>query len=232
MRKSFIVLLLIIQISLLFLFSNINSLMENVEKTEVNQIEVKNKISVQSLNVIKTVNKIFSYMVIITAIFILLTGGYFVYTLSSKKRKIETPEIPQLQNYLFQLKDNEMQLKSLVEKQKKRVLSSDEISKNIINSMDVAVILINKGNKIEIFNKTAEKIFNKTFALAKNNSFETVLSDYKEIIEIINNNINENRAFFELDSNKRFFKIELIQMVNVGTLLILDDISDEKKERQ
>ncbi len=150
MRKSMIVLLLIIQISLLFLFSNMNSLLDEVEKKEKTKIAQKSKISLQSLNIIKTINKIFSYLVIILAFFILLTGGYFVYALSSKKRKIIAPEIPQLQNYLFQLKSSENQLKNLVETQQKKVLNSDELSRNIINSMDVAIILLNKGNKIEI----------------------------------------------------------------------------------
>ncbi len=230
MRKSMIVLLLIIQISLLFLFSNMNSLLDEVEKKEKTKIAQKSKISLQSLNIIKTINKIFSYLVIILAFFILLTGGYFVYALSSKKRKIIAPEIPQLQNYLFQLKSSENQLKNLVETQQKKVLNSDELSRNIINSMDVAIILLNKGNKIEIFNKTAEKIFMKTMAIAKNNDFKLVLSEYKEIVEIISLNLNKHRAFFELSSNKKFFKIELIQMKEIGTLLIINDITEEKKK--
>jgi len=230
MRKSMIVLLLIIQISLLFLFSNMNSLLDEVEKKEKTKIAQKSKISLQSLNIIKTINKIFSYLVIILAFFILLTGGYFVYALSSKKRKIIAPEIPQLQNYLFQLKSSENQLKNLVETQQKKVLNSDELSRNIINSMDVAIILLNKGNKIEIFNKTAEKIFMKTMAIAKNNDFKLVLSEYKEIVEVISLNLNKHRAFFELSSNKKFFKIELIQMKEIGTLLIINDITEEKKK--
>ncbi len=230
MRKSMIVLLLIIQISLLFFFSNMSSLLDEVEKKEETKIAQKSKISLQSLNIIKTINKIFSYFVIILAFFILLTGGYFVYALSSKKRKVSAPEIPQLQNYLFQLKSSENQLKNLVETQQKKVLNSDELSRNIINSMDVAVILLNKGNKIEIFNKTAEKIFMKTMAIAKNNDFKLVLSEYKEIVEIIALNLNKQRAFFELSSNKKFFKIELIQMKEIGTLLLINDITEEKKK--
>ena len=85
-------------------------------KRKSSRIEIKNRVSPQSLHVIRGIKKFFSYFVIILAIFILLTGGYLIYSLSSKKKKIETPDIPQLQNYLFQLKSSEDQLKNLVEK--------------------------------------------------------------------------------------------------------------------
>ena len=52
--------------------------------------------------------------------------------------------------------------------------------------------------------------------------------DDKEIVEIISLNLNKHRAFFELSSNKKFFKIELIQMKEIGTLLIINDITEEK----
>jgi len=229
MRKSLIVLLLIIQIILIFLFTNVNSLLNEVEKTEQHKIDLKNGMSEKSFEVIKIVNDIFSYLVIILAVFFLFTGGFLVYSLSAKKNKTKAPDIPQLQNYLFQLKDNEVQLKDLVEKQQQKVLSSDELSRNIINSMDVALILINKSKKIEIFNKRAEQIFNITFALAKNNDFSLVLSKYKEIIETVYNNIEKNIEFSEIPSNNRFFKVELIQIADIGTLIIIDDITEDKK---
>jgi len=229
MRKSVIVLLLIIQISLLFLFGNINSVLNEVDKRETKRIEAKKGISSQSLSVVKTVNNIFSYLVIILAIFILITGGFLIYTLSSKKRRVEGVEIPQLQNYLYQLKDSEIQLKNMVKQQQKKVLSSDELSRNIINSMDAAIILLNKANKIEIFNKAAERIFNKSLAFAKNNDFNIVFSDYKEIIEQMNKDKKGNGAF-ELESNKRFFRLDKIIMKNIGSLLIIDDITEDKKK--
>ena len=82
------------QITLLYIFSTFNSLLDEVEKKESVRVERTSKVSGQSLAIIKTVNKYFSYFIIILAIFILLTGGYLVYLLSSKKRKVETPEIP------------------------------------------------------------------------------------------------------------------------------------------
>ena len=95
--------------------------------------------------------------------------------------------------------------------------------------MDVAVILLTKGNKINIFNKTAEKIFNRSLALAKNNDFSIILSEFKEIIDVIKSNISAKRGSFELDSNNKSFEIELIQMLEIGTLLIIKDITEEKK---
>jgi signal transduction histidine kinase len=229
MRKSLIVLLLIIQIILIFLFTNVHSLLSEVEKTEQHKIDLNKGMSEKSFNVIKVVNDIFSYLVIILGIFILFTGGFLVYALSSKKNKIKAPDIPQLQNYLFQLKDSEVQLKNLVEKQQKKVLSSDELSRNIINSMDVALILINDGKKIEIFNKRAEQIFNIAFALAKNNNFSFVLGKYKNIVDTVYNNIEQNIEFSEISSNNKFFKVELIKIADIGTLIIIDDITENKK---
>ena len=95
--------------------------------------------------------------------------------------------------------------------------------------MDAAIILLNIGKKIEIFNKMAEKMFNKNLAFAKNNDYNHVLSDFKEIIDLIKTNINKKRALFELTSENRFFKIELIQMKAIGTLLIINDLTEEKK---
>ena len=65
MRKSMTVLLLVIQISLLFFFSNINSLLDEVDKKESSRIEIKNRVSPQSLHVIRGIKKFFSYFVII-----------------------------------------------------------------------------------------------------------------------------------------------------------------------
>jgi nitrogen fixation/metabolism regulation signal transduction histidine kinase len=200
-----------------------------VDSRETKRIEAKKGFSPQSLNVVKTVNNIFSYLVIILAILILLTGGFLIYSFSSKKNRVENDKIPQLQNYLYQLKDSEIQLKNLVKQQQEKVVSADELSRNIINSMDVAIILLNKGNKIEIFNKAAEKIFNKSMVFAKNNSFNIVFSDFKEIVKLVNGD-DKNKGFFEVESNKRFFRIDKIIMKNIGCLFIIDDITEDKKK--
>ncbi len=229
MRKSMIIVLLMIQIVLLFLFTNINSLIDEVIRKEEKKVEYRMKISGQSMEVIKTINSIFDYLIVILAIFILITGGFLIYALSSKKKTVESPEIPQLQNYLFQLKDSEIQLKSLVEKQQKKVVSSDELSRNIINSMDVAVILLTGGNKIEIFNKTAERVFDKTFALAKNNRFDDLFAAYPEIVTFVNSKGDPEKRTSELRSRQRYFKIELQPIENTGNLVVIDDLTEQKK---
>jgi len=227
MRKSNVILIILISFMLLFIFSNFYSLFKSMEKIDINNKD--NVIRIQN-NIEKT-KKIFSALSIITGLFILGAGLFLVFLFKKDKSKVLDKKMAPLNEYLVELKKSEAELKEIVMEKEKKVLSGEELNRLIINNINIAIVYINSGNKIEIFNPEAQKLFSKGFASVKNNDYVHVFRKYPNILQFIDS--AEDKEGKEIEESNGIFLISVLYMPNTrGRLVLIKDISEEKRREE
>lgn len=224
MKKATVILMMVVLVALLFIFQNVYSLFRGYEEVGVKDHAVL-------MENIKTLKNIFSSLAIITGLLLAGVGFYLVFLFKKSKEKPGAESIPPLQDYLLQLKSSESQLKGLVEIQQEKVLQKEELSKNIINNIDAAIIFLNPGGRIEIFNAVAEEFFSQSYVNAKNNTLGTVLSNFPEIIEFAELHEDE-KISTEITCGEKIFWVHLNPIDGVGDLIFIRDITEEKKREE
>jgi len=224
MKKSIVILLIVIQIVLLFIFQNIYFLFKEYEK--IDESDAKENLKI--MESIKKMKRMFSILSIIMGIFLIVSGIYLGFLYKKSKSDIKAKDIPLLHNYLAELKDSQVELKDIVEQQQEKVLKKEELNKSIINNINSAIIFLNNVNKIDIFNLVAENLFYRSYAHAKNNTIEQILKSFPELIEFINKN-KGMRISSEIMSADKIFWLDLIPMEKIGVLIMIKDITEERK---
>jgi len=227
MKKTTIILLLVLEIFLLFLFQNIHTLFKEIESTDIKKIQNPYKYSED----IKKIGKLFGSLTIIFGLLVVATGFYLALLYRKSRHKPEPENIPPLHNYLLELKGSETQLKDMVEKQKEHVTTKEELNKTIINNINSAVIFLNRSGRIDTFSVAAEQLFNQSYANAKNNLPQTILAGFPEISKFIRENSGKRRSE-EINSNNKIFQVEMIPIEDIGQLLLIKDITEERKREE
>ena len=227
MKKTTTILLLVIQLFLLIIFQNIYSLFKEFGEVDLTQIRDPSRL----MENIKSLARMFSVLFIVTSLFFIATAVYLGVQFKKSKLKPEIKGIPPLQDYLLQLKGSEKELKDLVEKQQVHVVTKEELSKSIINNINSAVIFLNQSGRVDIFNAVAEQLFSQSFANAKNNLPTKVFAKFPEISEFLEENENQ-KISKEINTNERIFFVDLNPIENIGQLVIIKDITEEKKREE
>ncbi len=176
--------------------------------------------------------KLFSGVTIVLGIFLFLTGLLLI--LSFKKSREGKPiaagEIPPLQNYLVELKNVQQELQDILSEQSRSSLQREELNKSIINNLHLALIFLSPVGKIEIFNPAAQALFSRSFAQAKNSALREVLGDYPEIVEYAGS--CSVKGSLEIESRQRQFQVDVIPVQDIGKLILLRDVTEEKQREQ
>ncbi len=190
----------------------------------------KKEITSLTLTLLKKLNKTFSNLSIFLSIFLLLTGFYLIYLFKKEKGFDKIKGIPPLQDYLLELKGAEQQLKNIVKQQQESVTRQDELNKSIINNINAAVIFLNPTGRIDIFNPVAERLFSQSYAHARNNLPDIILNKYPEVLRFIKENEAKNiSAEIASEAQEKIFAVDHIPIDHIGKLIIIKDISEEKK---
>jgi nitrogen-specific signal transduction histidine kinase/preprotein translocase subunit SecG len=291
-KKSFIVLIIIIQVIALFVFENMYSLFKNLEKTEIANIiadsemqaelhvlrirrrlpipgranyfdqvlpggpgkdsrqimqsgkkqilllkkQIDNsssllfKKTIQSIQseAFRSVIKILSILTVFLGIFIIACSIYLAFMLRKKGPAKNAEAISPLQEYLLEMKNSELELKSQVAAQSKSSIKIEELNKSIISTIHLAVIFTDTAGKIEIFNPAAQKYFERSFAYAKNNSLAEVLHDHPELLVFIT--AGQKKYSGEIESAGRIFYTDVVPVGSSGRLIVIRDVSSERKK--
>jgi signal transduction histidine kinase len=227
MKKTTTILLLVIQLFLLIIFQNIYSLFKEFGEVDLTKINDPSRL----MENIKYITRIFSILFIVTSLFFIATAIYLGIQFKKSKFKPETEGITPLQDYLMELKGTERELKDLVEKQQVHVITKEELNKSIINNINSAVIFLNQNGRIDIFNAVAEQLFSQSYSNAKNNLPAAVLMKFPEITEFLGNN-EDQKISKEISTKEGIFFVDLIPIENIGQLLIVKDITEEKKREE
>ncbi len=224
MRKATVILLLVIQVALLFIFQNIHALFKGYE-----EIGIRDQALL--MENMQKLRKIFSILSMIIGLTLVATGLYLVFLYKRAKVKPEYGGMPPLQDYLLKLKTSETQLKSMVETQQEKVVQKEELNKNIINNINAAIIFLNSAGRIEIFNAAAEAVFSQSYANAVNNLLSNVLSRFPEVPEFVEQHKGQ-KASGEIAANEKIFWIHLTPIEPIGVLIIIRDITEEKMREE
>ncbi len=224
MRKATVILVIVILIAMLFIFQNVHSLFNEYEEIGVHK-------PLQLMENMRQLKKIFSGLSVVTGLLLLATGFYLVVLFKRAREKPEYKSIPPLQDYLLQLKSSESHLKTMVETQQETVVQKEELNKNIVNNIDAAIIFLNPGGRIEIFNAAAETVFSQSYANAKNNLLESVLSRFPKVIDFVREH-EEQKFSREIMSGEKTLLVHLNPIDQVGLLIIVRDVTEEKKREE
>lgn len=216
--------MMVVLTALLFIFQNIYSLFRGYEEVGVRDHTVL-------MENLRTLKNIFSSLSVITGLVLVGIGLYLVYLFKKAKEKPGPETISPLQDYLLQLKNSESQLKDIVEIQQEKVTQKEELSKNIINNIDAAIIFLNPGGRIEIFNAVAEELFSQSNVNAKNNTLGTILSGFPEIVEFADVH-DEEKISGEVTSGEKIYWVHLNPINGIGDLIFIRDITEEKKREE
>lgn len=227
MKKTTTILLLVIQLFLLIIFQNIYSLFKGFGEVDLTQIRDPS----QLMENIKKLAKMFSTLFVVTSLFFIATAVYLGFQFKKSKLKPELEGIHPLQDYLLQLKGSEKELKDLVVKQQAHVVTKEELNKSIINNINSAVIFLNQSGRIDIFNAVAEQLFSQSYSNAKNNLPVRVLAKFPEISQFLKDNENQ-KISKEIATNEGIFFVDLNPLENIGQLIIIKDITEEKKREE
>lgn len=227
MKKSVVILLLILQLFLLFIFNNIYSLFRGFEG--VNLADKSNQVTM--LKNFRSVKEIFFSLFLLMGIFVVITCFYLVILFKRSRSKDPIKEITPLQTYLHELKSSEQTLKDLVAKQKEHVVEKEELNKHIINNINSAIIFLNTANRITTFNTVAESLLKQSYANAKNNSLDSVLKQFPDLLSFIEDHI-QTSASQEVESQNKVFWVDMVPIENIGQLILIKDITDEKRREE
>jgi signal transduction histidine kinase len=224
MKKATVILLLVIQIALLFIFQNIHALFKKYEEVGVRDLGLL-------MENMQNLKKMFSILSMVFGLTLAITGIYLLFLIKKSREKPEHDEIPPLHDYLLRLKTSESQLKTIVETQQEKVTQKEELNKNIINNINAAIIFLNTGGRIEIFNAVAETLFSQCYANAKNNRLDKILDRFPGIIDFVEQHRGQ-KITGEIASSERIFWTHIAPIEQIGVLLIIRDITEEKKREE
>jgi signal transduction histidine kinase len=227
MKKTTTILVLVLELFLLIIFQSIYSLFKEFGEVDLTRIDDPSRLKEN----IKSITRMFSALFIAASLFLIATAIYLGFQFKRSKLKPEIEGIPPLQDYLLELKGSERELKDLVEKQQVRVITKEELSKSIINNINSAVIFLNQSGRIDIFNAVAEQLFSQSFANARNNLPAKVFAKFPGISEFLEENENQ-KISKEILTNDRVFFVDLNPIENIGQLVIIKDITEEKKREE
>ena len=227
MKKTTTILLLVLQLFLLIIFQNIYSLFKEFGEVDLTQIQDPSRL----MENIKKITRMFSALFIATSLFFIATAVYLGFQFKRSKLKPEIKGIPPLQDYLLELKGSEKELKDLVEKQQVHVITKEELNKSIINNINSAVIFLNQSGRVDIFNAVAEQLFSQSYANAKNNLPGKVLAKFPEISKFLEDN-EDRKISKEISTNEGIFFVDVNPIENIGRLIIIKDITEEKKREE
>lgn len=228
MRKtSVIILILVIEILLLFVFQNIHVWFKELGDVDFRMI--RNPLAVKAN--IQKMGKLFSAISMALGVLILGTGFYLGMQFKKPKASETAVNMPPLQDYLLQLKGSETELKSLVAQQREDVMEKEELNKTIINNINAAIIFIDDNGRIDIFNPVAQEMFSRSYVLAKNSLLDKALQGFPGIVEFVESH-EDREASGEVSENERVFGIDMNPIENIGQFIFIRDITDEKRREE
>ena len=196
-------------------------------KGDKKSIVFEKNIDSPQLRIIKKLKSIFLGFLIVMGAFFVFTGFYLIFLIKRVKNDVKIKSISPLHNYLKELKDSEIELKDIIEKQQEKVVKEEKLNEIIINKINTGIIFVNKSDRIEMFNSVAEVIFSQSYANAKNNSLENILKKFPEILSFIKAKEGQ-KISSQIVDNSKVFKIDLIPIGDTGNLILVKDITDEK----
>ena len=294
MKKSFLILIIVIQVCALFIFENMYTLFKSLEKketeaiitgsdmqaelyimktrlglplrehaayfdqvrpiapeTDSRRIETgessrvlllkkqldggrsllfKKNVQSAQLAIFRSLIKILSGVSVALGIFIIACGLYLAFLLRKKAPPQVNEAISPLQDYLLEIRNSELELKSQVAEKNAASTKIEELNKSIINTIHLAVIYIDTAGRIEIFNPAAQKYFGRSFAAAKNCPLDDVLRGQPELLAFINAAAKKVSA--EIESAQRIFFTDVVPVGASGRLIVIRDISSERKKEK
>lgn len=182
------------------------------------------------LPLFQRLSKITSGVILALGFFLLISAGYLVYLF---RRPRTAPggdtRLPPLETYLADLQTQETALRDEVNRQTVSSREKEDLNQGIVQTIEAAVMYVSKAGRVEIFNPAAQEMFGQSYALARNNSPETVLHRFPELLELFQR--AQGRISGEWAFGERWIVAD-IAPTGTGKLLIARDVTLERQRER
>lgn len=139
-----------------------------------------------TLRIIRKIHSVSTGILIIGGLLLLATTVALILQIRKAKPPADRSlPIDPLQSYLLDLKGREIKMLQEVSHHRETVEQKESLTGLILNQVHFAVITLGKGERVRLFNRKAEEIFQKSFASVVNCPLSDVLSDHSELIPFI-----------------------------------------------
>lgn len=195
---------------------------------------VKLTVPVQSgtLQIIRRVQAVSTGSIVLSGILLLATAALLFIQIRKGKSSSSTPvPIDPLQNYLLNLKGQEIKMQQMVASQRQSVEQKDSLTVSILNQVHFAVITLGKGQRIEIFNRRAEQILQKSYASVIHRPFGEALPQYPELIDFA---LRADKAgqTREIVTQDLILNCSVVTLPYEAQLLTIEDVTGVQEKRR
>lgn len=181
-----------------------------------------------ALNTVTRLKEIIHWINIAFAFLLLISAIYLLVTLFRKKKDVKEERLlSPLQEYLLELKDSQKELESFLQEQNISSQKREDLNKSIINNLHLALVFLDRTGKVELFNPAAQRIFGCSYSAAVNSSLKDICKNFPGIQNWIES--DKKKGSQEIECGERFFFIDRIPVAEHGTLILLREITEEKK---
>lgn len=196
------------------------------------RIKLTVPIESNSLKTIRTIQSISTGIIVISGLLLLATAAALVVHI--RKKKPGSPNaipIDPLQNYLLNLKGNEIRMQKEVDVVRQTAETKESLTGLILNRVHFGVITLGKGGRIGTFNHKAEQIFRRSYASLANRPFAEALSDYPQLVAFTHEAENKDLAA-EITTDSMILSCCAVRLPHQGLLITIEDITAALEDRK
>jgi len=185
-----------------------------------------------SLKAIRTIQSVSTGIIVISGLLLLATAASLIVQIRKGKSSSPAPiPIDPLQNYLLNLKGNELKMQREVNSVRQTAETKESVTSLILSQVHFAVITLGKGNRIGTFNRKAEQIFQKSYASVVNHTFDEALSDYPELLDFVRNSEATDRTL-EVSTGNLVLSCSIVKLPHQGLLVTIEDVTGILESRK
>jgi signal transduction histidine kinase len=184
------------------------------------------------LATIRKIHSVSTGVLVIGGLMLLGTAATLVVQIRKGRAPAARPmPIDPLQTYLLDLKGREIKMQQEVSDHRQTVEQKESLTGLILNQVHFAVIILGRGDRVQLFNRKAEQIFQKSFASVVNRPISDVLSEHGELVRFIQDPQKTGQSQ-EISSQAMTLNCCATPLPHDGLLITLDDITQLQEARR
>jgi len=184
-----------------------------------------------ALRALKRIGRIFSILIVLTALFLVLTGFYLIYRFRTDRGESRAAPMDPIKDYLARLESSETSLRTTVEEQQQAVSHQQELNRSIIRHINAAIVLLGGGGKVEAFNRRAEEMFARSAASVLHLPVEQALGNWPEIVALAAEG-DARESSQVVSSGDKSFRVDVAPVGETSRLLVIRDVTRERRRAE
>ena len=184
-----------------------------------------------ALQTLRRVSHLFTILIVLTALFLVITGFYLVYRFRTDRGEERRAAVDPMRDYLARLESSETSLRSTVQEQQLEVSSQQELNRSIIRHINAAILLVDGRGRVEVFNQRAEQLFERSAVSVLHHPLEQALAGRPGIVAFLGEAGN-GEASRVVVSRERDFRVDVSPVGEEGRLVVVRDVTRERRRAE